>query len=617
MPIISDIAIKIRAITAPFTNGLDKAAQSVKGVFGAITSIAAPILGVFKAIGGAVMKLIEIPFKLLTGTLGKIGAVFAAVAGGGMAIFLKKQFDIIDASAKTSRALKIQIDFLEGLKFAGGQLGVTNEKIVKSLKKFTRTMGEAKLATGAGATVFRIWGKNIEDFQNMNVEDSFRAISAELKKITDPTKQAAIAFQFFGRNGIEMLNIINENKNALEAFMAESRRLKGAFDPLDAGKVEASNDAVDKLKISLGGIGKEISFILAPLIKFFADNFTNAFVKIREKVEDLRPAIENGIIKVFEKVAPIVLQTAKTIGSIWQQLSQFLGSPNVNKWMTIFTDGLFNLMASTEFVAKNMREVWSLTGDAIKIGLHKAFAEGMKLATKSITDSFMFQFKITHKFLVKMYRLMENGVKRMIIKVQTLSKQINNAEAFNRLNKLDKQLNEILGKGDDGKKGKGIFDSIMDAFEGPKQNQIDELLNKLDALNKKRNEFVEGRKGQADNAVEKMVLQLKELFKGSATEGLGDAIQDEVDSVSAKIKLEPKLALKGSQEAARISAQRGTAEDKIVDNTKETAIAAKQSVKLLKTIAAGTLTERIANAVAADVFDPASAGAAIGQNGVR
>ncbi len=588
MPIISDIAIRIRAITQPFTSALEKAKGFVGSFMDTIGKIAAPIIAAFKAIGGAVLKLISLPFKLLSSTLGKIGALFTAVAGGGIALFIKKQFDLIDAMAKTSRALKVNIDFLEGLKLAGSQLGVSNEKIIKSLKKFTRTMGEAKLATGAGATVFRVWGKSVEDFQNLNVEESFLAIANELKKIKDPTKQAAIAFQFFGRNGIEMLNIINANKAAIEEFLKESKRLKGAFDPVDAAKVEAANDAIDKMKVSLEGIGKEISFILAPLVKFFADKLTGAFVKARITLENFRQTIEKSIINTFKMLAPIVLQAANAISAIWTKLTNFLGGPNGLKWINQFNDALFNALATIEFVAKQGMNFWRIMGDGMVLAIRFSLKE-MAMALQKFLDKWM---KMQTSALTGVLGLLGN---------------------FRKVAEGELSLKEFARDAQEFARGasKGFKDLVK--FLNPTQKELAMLGKRLKALNDARLEFIKGRRKDVEAETKALVMQLENLFKG-ATEGVGDQLQNEIDETTASIKLEPKLALRGSQEAARISAGINTTNKQIEKNTNKTARNTDATAKALKEILRRMLGTSPDDGV--NVFDPAVTGGAVGAGGI-
>lgn len=588
--VISEIAIRVRAITAPFTGALKKAEGKVSGFIGtitkvgtgiaaifskvtlvigvfvkAITAIVGPIISTFKAIGGAVIKLILLPFKILTGVIGKIGVVFAAVAGGGLAIFIKKQFDLIDATVKTSRALKVNIDFLEGLKLAGSQLGVSNDKIIKSLKKFTRTMGEAKLATGAGATVFRVWGKNIEDFQNLNVEDSFIAIAGELRKLTDPTKQAAIAFQFFGRNGIEMLNIINANKGSIQDFLKESKRLKGAFDEIDTAKVEAANDAVDKMKISLEGVGKELSFILAPAIRFFADSAVKSFIRIRKKLEELRPAIEKGIVAAFREIAPTVFQAAKTVETIWTKLLTFLGQPGTTGFLKTLNAGLFEFLATLEFVTLNAKKTFELMFK----GLEFASRIGLNKILKLFLKAWIAIIRIPIALMDILGKIMVDRIKKLLELISSAIKLQSDPTEKALKDFMKKMQKAFEPLGTDFRKD---FEKGTRDFLNPTKKELDSFKKKLRELEAERKKFVANRKKDAIAAIEPLALRLEDLFKGGALgEGIGDTIADEIEDAVSKVTLEPKLAIKGSQEAAKLALGAKSSNAKIVENTKRTA----------------------------------------------
>lgn len=564
--VISEIAIRIRAITGPFTASLKKASNLVGGFLKTIKKIAVPMMTIFKSIGTAIFDLIAVPFKLLSSVLGKIGLLFTAVAGAGMVLFLKRQFDIIDAAAKTSRALQINIEFLEGMKFAGSQLGVSNEKIIRSLKRFTRTMGEAKIGFGAGATVFKEWRQDIGKFLNMGVEQSFKAIVKELKKIKDPTKQAAIAFQFFGRNAIEMMNIINEGKLTLQEFMDESARLKGAFAQIDANKVEAANDSLDKLKISLGGIAKEMSFILSPVVKFFGDVFTDMIVNAREGLENMRESIEKNIIRVFEMLAPVVIQTGNLIKTVWGGVAKFMEGTGGTGWIQTILDGILSILIDMEFVAKNFKQIWNVLSAHLNVVWKELIKNGLLLVVDGIElyiEMYKKMIEVSRDLYRKFFQWQFDVAKKTAIAIADLYKKAFLGDIVGVAKIIIKAADfarEDILKGVVG----NLIADLKELASGASQEDKDRAAAALNKLNAQRMAHAIEREAQVFEKARIATDKLKELFKGDETKaddekGIEDAI--------SKIKLDPKLALKGSQEAARIALGQRKTDEKIEENT--------------------------------------------------
>ena len=138
MPSISEISITIRAVTRPFVRGLKRATMQIKKFTSAV-------------FGG-----------LLRGLL-KFGAILTGLATGAFVIFLKKQAEALDRLAKFSRALKVTSTFVNGLRFAATQSGVSIENIDKSMQRFVKVLGEAQLGIGTGVTAFKALGAQVKD----------------------------------------------------------------------------------------------------------------------------------------------------------------------------------------------------------------------------------------------------------------------------------------------------------------------------------------------------------------------------------------------------------------------------------------------------------------------
>lgn len=543
MPSISSISIIIKASVKPFLKGLKKA---VRGTIKFTSS------------------LVD-----LTKQITVYGAALLAITLGALTLFLKKQFAIIDAVAKTGRALGLTVDFLEGMKFAGTQLGVSQEKIIKSLKRFTRTMGEAQLGFGTGQTAFQAWGRSVEEFQGLNVEKSFLAVSKELRKIKDSTKQSAIAFQFFGRNGIEMLNIINENKDSIVGFLKESRRLKGAFNTLDVRQVEAANDAVDKISSALDGIGKQIAFTISPAIRVFSNRFVTGLIKIRELFERNEDGIKLFIKQVFKLAGPVLLQLKSNFVAIFQVISGLFSQVGPLA-IDIFRDSILKFFIDVEFATRNWGRIWEIVLLEMQLMVSRLKTAGVKFQ-KSFGKELLIVRKVLADMLIDI-KIIDAFV--TLIKPSNIFNPDAAKEAQQELNNLHKQRIALQKK--------FAKDAINLALQGVKTkaaaekaaNKIKLMREKIDLkkveLFKAKKKFQKSRIEEIENDMKRMLKNLDDLLldfgKTRITEPLTRPVED--------LKL-PALALKGSQEAAKILEQgkeRNIQEDLLKEEKKQTAI---------------------------------------------
>jgi len=545
MPSISSISIIIKASVKPFLKGLKKAVRGTIKFTSSLTDLTKQII--------------------------TYGAALLAITLGALTLFLKKQFAIIDAVQKTGRALGLTVDFIEGMKFAGTQLGVSQEKIIKSLKRFTRTLGEAKLGFGTGQTAFKEWGKSIENFQNLSVQDSFIAVSKELRKIKDPTKQAAIAFQFFGRNGIEMLNIINETKDSIEGFLKESKRLKGAFDVMDVRQVEAANDAVDKIGSALDGIGKQMAFTVAPAVRVLSNRFTTGLIKIRKMFKRNEDGIKSFIRNLVALGGPVLLQLKSNFVAIFSVIAGLFSQVGPLA-LDIFRDKIVGFFIDVEFATRNWGKIWAIV------------LMEMQLVLENLTNK-------GDTFRDKFTRSMEKasfGLKKLLLDLEIAANFLIASDPFGRV--LDPQAGkvailEMKRLGNERKKLadqfafhelKNVLSNNKKAMEDKRRRNkilaIRESINaKKEALGQARKEFKKNRISEIENDMATMLKNLDDLLLDFGKKRITEPLNKPLE----KIEL-PTLAIMGSQEASNIinnaDRERTTIEKQLKEAEKQTAL---------------------------------------------
>lgn len=521
MPSISSIAIIIKANTKPYLKGLKRA---IRGTLKFTNSL-----------------------KELSLEIAKYGAALLALTLGALTLFLKKQFAIIDAVKKTGRALGLTVDFIEGMKFAGTQLGVSQEKIIKSLKRFTRTMGEAQLGFGTGQTAFQAWGKSIKDFQELDVEKSFISVSKELRKIKDPTKQAAIAFQFFGRNGIEMLNIINENKDSIVGFLKESKRLKGAFGDMDVRQVEAANDAVDKMGSALDGIGKQLAFTIAPAVRVAFHEFTEALILVRKWFERNEDAVKSFIRQVVSLAGPILLQLKSNFVAVFSVITGLFGKAGPLS-MDIFKTKILGFFIDIEFATRNWGKVWEIVALEIETVLQRLEGAGIKFK-----DSWLKSILIVKRAFERMtedFKVVDTFV-TLISPFSALDPAGAAAKATKTLNRLDKEMQ--ASKLDFQKKmnqfgidnAKRILKINANAVKV--KNMKDLITAKKLALLEGRKEFKKGKIASIEKDMVDLLKRLDDLLLNFGKPRITEPLTRPLEKIDL-----PSLAVKGSQAAVSI-----------------------------------------------------------------
>ena len=179
--------------------------------------------------------------------------------------------DKLDRLGKLSDQLEIDPNTLRGLDLAATQTGTSFETMTKGVQRLARTIGEARQGITTGTKALEDIGMAAEDFEGLSVEEQFLKAADAIAKIDDPTKKAAVATRLFGRSGQELLNVLNLGSEGIRNFVREAEELGGPISREDIARVEAANDAIDKMGRAWEGITQQLTIEFAPIIESIAD----------------------------------------------------------------------------------------------------------------------------------------------------------------------------------------------------------------------------------------------------------------------------------------------------------------------------------------------------------
>lgn len=241
----------------------------------------------------------------------KWGAVLTGVAVGALGIMVKRQFEALDKVAKLSDRIGIQTEKLAGLSLAASQAGVSNEIFVKSIEKMQQVIGDATLGLSESIKAFEALGLSFEEIAKKGTFQQLLILTDALNKVEDATLRAALAADLFGRAGSkELRNFLALGSTGIRAFIKEADRLGIAFRRIDLARIEAANDALDKMARVSRAVAGEIAINLSGAITHFANSMNavgegatsmreivkDAFVGIREFALDAAASIDKIVV---------------------------------------------------------------------------------------------------------------------------------------------------------------------------------------------------------------------------------------------------------------------------------------------------------------------------------
>lgn len=316
------------------------------------------------------------------------GAALAGVAGvGGLALFVRRTLDSVDATSKLSDRLGLAIEDLQAYQFAGRISGIQTESMNKSLETLVRRLGETVQGLGTARYALDALGLSSDRLLEVGTAEAFRIIAEEISHVETAAERSAIAYQLFGRHGSQLLKLFEEGRGGIERFEAEATRLGLTLNRVDAAKVEEANDAIERMKTATIGLGQALIVDLAPHIESIAKSFTEyalvadesgsgtskAFELIEKGAKVASFAIDVLRIAFYALREEAVTQIAKTIDAVVSISGplEFIFGEQIG----FFTDGLRMEAEAARAAAEEIgRKLNNTTPDLKTIGTGEALA---------------------------------------------------------------------------------------------------------------------------------------------------------------------------------------------------------------------------------------------------
>jgi hypothetical protein len=286
--------------------GLNHASQKIKGWADKQQSALSSVFGGFKA--GAAFGAGMIAVNALVGGVQKLI--------GGMG----ELADHTDKIAKLSRNLGMPTESLSALEHAAGLSGVSMETLEAGLVKFRQK------ATGP-------------------LDEALFALAERLEGITDPGERARVLVENFGKTGVKMGTLFEGGKDGLKGMVDEAKRLGIAFNGVEAGKIEAANDAISRIKGALTGLWRRLMITMAPVIEMVSTKLTQAFEYLMPVFEKVFRALSTHWGIIIDILGEVFAAIAEVIQSVVNWVSELFGLQNVTLTVEQVVTGVWRAIA--------------------------------------------------------------------------------------------------------------------------------------------------------------------------------------------------------------------------------------------------------------------------------
>jgi phage-related minor tail protein len=212
-------------------------------------------------------------FKQLQGQLSKIKLGFGKIGGALTAAFgtaaLKK---IIDSGAEIGRLsakLDISTQNLSELKYAASKCGVEFETLTSAMGEMASRTAQGTKGTGEAAEALRLLGLSAKELNEVAPNEQLALIAEQLIRVTDSADRSQLAIKLFGREGANLLPLLEQGASGIKKFQNEARKLGVSLSSEDCAAMTKFNEELAKLQAVLTGLITSVLVPILPVITAF------------------------------------------------------------------------------------------------------------------------------------------------------------------------------------------------------------------------------------------------------------------------------------------------------------------------------------------------------------
>ena len=217
----------------------------------------------------SVLKNVVIGVVVVKG-LSSLADVFVS-AGNAAFAYSKKVAATYDALNDLADRTGMAVTSLQALQMAAKLSGV--EDASAAIQKLGVAIGQA--AESGKTEAFAKLGLDFEKLEAMSPDEQFEAVQQAISALPTAAGRAAAAVSIFGKAGVELLPLMNENLKQVQERM---QALGATLSDDQVNAIDRMNDSLTMVQGTFDGIIGQVTANLAPVVESLAEDFL-AFVE--------------------------------------------------------------------------------------------------------------------------------------------------------------------------------------------------------------------------------------------------------------------------------------------------------------------------------------------------
>lgn len=234
--------------------------------------------------------------------------------GRGFVDTIQDVADAGDEIQKNSQKVGLSYESYQKWDYAMKIAGTEMASMNTGLKTLTNKFDDALTGSKGAVEQFNRLGLSMSDIKDLSREELFGTVIESLQGVTDETEKAALANDFFGKSGQELIPLLNQSAEATQAILDEAEEY-GMVLSNDA--VEASASFKDSLTLMSGALTAVKNNIVAEFLPAATD-MMKGFAGVIAGTEGAEEELQNGtqgFVKQLSGALPKVVILAKSIAS--------------------------------------------------------------------------------------------------------------------------------------------------------------------------------------------------------------------------------------------------------------------------------------------------------------
>lgn len=293
-------------------SGLSSAGEGLSKVFGG----GAGLSGGLANIGASVAGLVN-PFTVGLAAVAAFGAGASAVASG-----LLDLEDRVEGLGNLADQLGVSFEFIQVLEESANRSGVSIETLASSMTRLQKTLAGADEESKTAQKALDRLGVSVEELNGLSQQDQIRLIGDRLGAIQDPAQRTAAAVALFGKSGAALLPFF---KN-LGPAASDLERFGKVLNDIDRGRIDDFGAGVDALRVASRGLSTDLLLPFAGLgegISQGAAEFLGGINAIVGPIGDVLEPILSGLGSAIEIVGVLLGGIGRSIGALLAPIGDF------------------------------------------------------------------------------------------------------------------------------------------------------------------------------------------------------------------------------------------------------------------------------------------------------